>query len=512
MAWLCCAACSGPRPPPGGTGAEAIAGPPRLRPPVHGITIPPNLCPLTFTVDEPGVAYAVRFEAAAGQACEVTAKDGRIRVPPRRWEALLQAAAGGDLMIRVSVRDAVGAWRTFAPAVVHVSGDPIDGYLVYRRILPLYNFWHDVGIYQRALTGWQETEVLHGRNFAYGCTNCHAFAQASPALMSVGTRSQAYGSATLLYRDGAVTKLASKWGYTSWHPSGKLAAYSLNRVQQFFHTIGPEVRDVCDLDSDIAVYYPDGNRVVTAPGIADPDYLETYPAWSADGRELYFCRAPITWTDRSQVPPPGYQTLRYSLAKVTFDPETAAFGDPQTVLAADAVGQSVMLPRPSPDGRFLVVCLCDYGCFPIYQPSSDLYMIDLATGSRRRLDLNSTQSESWHSWSSTGRWLAFSSKRGGGLFTRTYLAHVDPQGNVGEPFVLPQADPAYYDSCLETFSVPEFLTARLRVSPRSLAAAARRADAVKVTSPPMSMTATPSTPPRGLHPGDWSEAPPSAHQ
>jgi hypothetical protein len=107
--------------------------------------------------------------------------------------------------------------------------------------------------------------------------------------------------------------------------------------------------------------------------------------------------------------------------------------------------------------------MCNYGCFPVYQESSDLYIIDLeaaqGTGKYeyRRLEINSDKSESWHSWSSNGRWIAFSSKRHTGVFTRTYLSYVDRQGRIYNPLLLPQKDPTYYDSCLWTYSVPELI-------------------------------------------------------
>ena len=506
LAWA--ASCFGPAKSVGPGRETPATQLPRLHPALHGTTIPPNLCPVTFEVDEPGTRYYLRVETGRGRVYESASRDPRLRLPLRPWKALLQEAAGSDLALRISVRGADGTRRAFAPVVVHVSTDRVDPYLAYRRIRPLYNFWRDVGIYQRELEGWGEKVVVHGRDFTRGCTNCHAFTRADPATMTVGIRSQEHGSATLLCQDGAVTKLNAKWGYTSWHPSGKVAAYSLNDVNQFFHCVGAEVRDVCDLDSDLVVYYPDGQRVVTSPGIAAPDYLETYPAWSADGRELYFCRAAITWEDRGRIPPPGYEHLHYSLVKVTFDLESGQFGPPQVVISGEAVGKSVMLPRPSPDGRFLLFCLCDYGCFPVFQPSSDLYLLDLATGVHRRLELNSDLSESWHSWSTNSRWFAFSSKAHDGVFTRVYLAHVDADGMVSQPIVLPQADPSYYDRCLQTFSVPEFLTAPVSVSPRALAGAVKSRRAVAVSLPPISMTAKPARPSPPSAPADaWAPAP-----
>jgi hypothetical protein len=132
--------------------------------------------------------------------------------------------------------------------------------------------------------------------------------------------------------------------------------------------------------------------------------------------------------------------------------------------------------------------MCKYGCFPVYQTSSDLYLMDLRTRAFHRLEINSDQAESWHSWSSNSRWIAFSSKRIDGVFTRTYLAHVDEQGHVAKPFILPQRDPAFYDSFLKTYSVPEFVTAPVQTTPAELARAVRSSEKVKLTLPEVSMT------------------------
>jgi hypothetical protein len=180
--------------------------------------------------------------------------------------------------------------------------------------------------------------------------------------------------------------------------------------------------------------------------------------------------------------------VRYELRRVPFDPAGRQFGEPETLVSVEETGKSILMPRASPGGRYLVCCFCDYGCFPIYQPSSDLYLVDLSDGSYRRLDINSEQSESYHSWSSNGRWLVFSSKRGTGVFTRSYLAYFGADGTMHRPFVLPQQDPAFYESFLKTFTVPEFSQAPVRVSARRLGAAARTQRRISVSLPETTMS------------------------
>jgi hypothetical protein len=110
--------------------------------------------------------------------------------------------------------------------------------------------------------------------------------------------------------------------------------------------------------------------------------------------------------------------------------------------------------------------------------------MNLTKGDYRKLNINSKYSESWHSWSSNSRWIAFSSRRQGGPLTRTYLSYVDETGRVHKPFILPQKNPTYYDSLLETFSVPELIKGSIKTN-KFLLARATRSEAPKVLDIPI---------------------------
>ena len=109
--------------------------------------------------------------------------------------------------------------------------------------------------------------------------------------------------------------------------------------------------------------------------------------------------------------------------------------------------------------------------------------MDLTTREYKKLDVNSEFSESWHSFSSNGRWIVFSSKRRGGLFTRSYISYVDPQGKAHKPFILPQKNPAFYDSVLDTYSVPELVTGPIEISKRELGRVIRSKSETKLELP-----------------------------
>jgi len=168
------------------------------------------------------------------------------------------------------------------------------------------------------------------------------------------------------------------------------------------------------------------------------------------------------------VPPPRYREVKYDLLRLSYDVETDRWGAVEMVLRAVDTGRSILLPRVSPDGRFLLFCMAEYGCFPIFQPTSDLYLMDLQTGAYRKAPINSEHADAWHSWSSNSRWIAFSSKSQGGVFTRTFLSHVDADGQVSKPFVLPQRAPCFYDSCYCVYNMPELVTGPVPVDTKAL--------------------------------------------
>ena len=467
---------------------------PRIRPDYSDAVLPPNIAPLNFVVEENAQDCFVRVHADQGEPIEVFAKNRKIVIPQGPWHRLVAANRGGKLSIDVFLKASAetqgqtNPWRRFQTIVNTVATEPIDDYLVYRRIHPGHATWRKIGVYQRDLRSFREKTILDNDQFREGCVNCHTFCNHRTDKMLLGIRSTHYGSPAILVDGGAVRRIGTKFGYTAWHPSGKLAAFSVNKVRQIFHAGTNEVRDVIDFDALMAYYRLDTQAVETAPALSRKDRLETYPTWSPEGKYLYFCSAPLTWESKESLPK-EYDRIRYDLVRVAYDVETDTWGESETLVAAQETGQSALLPRISPDGRWLLLSMCDYGCFPVYRQSSDLYLIDLEAAQRtgryecRRLEINSDASESWHSFSSNGRWIAFSSKRLSHAFTRTYLAYLDEQGRVHKPILLPQEDPTHYDACLWTFSVPELVTEPVRVSRRALARAVRDTKAGSVRMP-----------------------------
>jgi hypothetical protein len=447
------------------------ARPPQIDPDYADVIIPPNIAPLNFVVHEPGVAFEVSIRADKGEPLHLSSTSPQIRIPLDDWQDLLSNNRGHDLQYHVSAQQEDGSWQRFEPITQHVATDSIDGYLAYRLLKPLYNKYVNIGIYQRHLESFDESSILENRNADQACLNCHTFARNQPDPMVLQTRSK-YGLTMLVARDGEVTTVDTRTAfnkspaaYTSWHPNGRHIGFSVNKVSLFLHTDPTlETREVFDAGSDLAVYSTDDNMLTTTAAISDPLRAETWPEWSPDGRYLYFSSAPILPIER-------FEEVRYDLMRISFDVDSNTWGQLETVLTAAETGLTVTQPKVSPDGRWLVFTMADHGNFPIFSATADLYVMDLQKGGYRRLEINSELADSWHAWSSNGRWLVFSSKRRDGLFARPYFSYVDATGRFHPPLLMPQQDPTFYESFVKTYNVPVFVTGPVQIGERDLARA-----------------------------------------
>jgi hypothetical protein len=467
------------------TQATHVDRAPQIRPDYRDAVIPPNIAPLNFLINEPGLRYSVRVRAEKGPGIDVVSRGARIDIPAKPWRELLQRNRGGTLHVDVCVRGEDGKWRRFKPIKNTIAEEEIDNYLCYRLIKPIYILRKNVDIYQRDLRTFDESIVVSNRSFLGGCVNCHTPAPNHADRMIVHARNtgpNAHQASMILLWQGQVRKIDTRTlansdasctqrikeslpAYTAWHPNGELAAYSANRISQFFHAVGNN-RDVFDSDSDLALYHADSNTVTTTAEICRPDRLETFPAWSPDGRYLYFCSADPLPIDR-------YQEVRYDLMRIRYDADSGHWGELEPVLRAKDTGLSISEPRISPNGRWLLCCMSEYGSLPAYQESSDLYLLDLETRKHHRLAVNSPRCDSWHCWSSNSRWIAFASKRRDGLFARIYFSYIDDAGQSHKAVLLPQKDPTFYDRFIKTYNVPELSRWPVSASPRELARAIR---------------------------------------
>lgn len=339
---------------------------------------------------------------------------------------------------------------------VFISNDPIDPYIAYRLIEPGYESWTNMGIYQRELASFKESAIVTNSANNKGCVNCHTFSEGNPKKMLFHARGA--GGGTVFVSNGKVSKtnLATagpqKQGvYPSWHPDGRFVAFSSNSTHQCFTRNDSQPIEVYDTTSDIILLDTETGEITAPKVLCRESVWETFPGWSSDGKTLFFCAA-----DAVDGMPENRSEVHYRLMAIDFDGEKF-IGEPHSIFQSDSL--SVSFPRCS--GNNLMVTVSSYGTFPIWHREADLYMLDSTTGTLSEAEaLNSDETESYHSWSSNGKWVIFSSRRTDGRYTRLFISHYEGDGRFTKPFLLPQKDPQENILRLKSYNIPEFITER----------------------------------------------------
>lgn len=418
-------------------------GEPSMFPDYRNVTVPEAIAPLNFHYEGRGAEDAVTVFSAGN--LRVSVKGDEVCLKPARWRELTRAATGSAICVESSL---LGKWN------IHVSGEPIDNYLTYRLIEPGYEVWDRVEIMERNITTFDERVISSFRNTDNACMNCHIHKGELSMFYLRGTKGGA------VFSDGRnVRKLALKTEgmisgtvYGDLHPSGRFGVFSTNIIIPGFHTAGGRRLEVYDAKSDLCVVDFAENRIIVPPAFSDAGKLETFPCFSADGKSVYYCSAD-TVSLLGEI-----EKLKYSLMKCRFNPETGEMGPGAEVIwDGPARNASVCHPKASPDGEWLVFTVADYGTFPIWHRECDLWIMNLSDGESRPLaEINSEEySDTYHSWSSNGKWMVFASKRGDGQFGRPYICHVGADGTFGKPFLLPQKNSHHYETCLKSYNIPD---------------------------------------------------------
>jgi len=435
---------------------------PPIYPDYTDITIPCNIAPLNFVLRNKPQNIEVVLKGKFTQA-RFTGKD-KIQFSENQWKKFLQTEQGNTISVQITAK-IQGCWIKYLPFEWTITKDKIDPCLTYRLIEPGYEVWNKIQLCERNLENFS-VDVIADNNLTGGsCMNCHVFGGQNPNLSFFHLRGEKGG--TVLNRNGHLRKINTQANimgksatYGNLHWSGKYGVFSVNIVIPEFHTLLSKKLEVYDEASDLLVLDFDNNRIIQSPLVSGTGNLETFPVFSADGNRIFYCVAP-------EMPlPDSIKHLKYSLCSIPFDPQTGQFGNHiDTLICMGENDKSVSFPKPSPDGRFLLYCISDYGTFPIWHRETDLRMLNLNTGEINDLqNVNSNYSDSYHSWSSNSCWFVFASKRDDGLYGKPYFCYVDSSGKAHKPFVLPQQDPYYYDYTLKSFNLPELATGKLPFS------------------------------------------------
>ena len=181
---------------------------PRIYPDYVDVTVPVNIAPLTFMLDEPADEVVARLSAPG---VEVVCGNHKIIPEQNEWRQLVDAAVEKAIQVEVYAKNG-GQWMRFKPFSIHVSSDSIDPYISYRLISPSYVTYEELTINQRCLENYGESVVydnmLCGTEESGQCINCHNYQMYNPQRMQFHAR-QFHGGTVIAY-DGALSKVNMK--------------------------------------------------------------------------------------------------------------------------------------------------------------------------------------------------------------------------------------------------------------------------------------------------------------
>ena len=225
-------ACNHPSVP---TNAEKEARLPRIFPDYTEVTIPANICPLNFVVQEGATEVVAKFSYPGG---EMTYGDGqKVEIDDVDWEEMRKMAVGQSIDVEVFAK-INNTWKAFNPFKIHVAEDSIDEYISYRVIQPSYVAYEKLSINQRNLTNFEEREIYNNMAISTEttgqCINCHSYKNYKTDNMLFHMR-QGYGG-TMIVNNGELKKIDLKIDetisagvYPAWHPTKNVIAFSKNK-------------------------------------------------------------------------------------------------------------------------------------------------------------------------------------------------------------------------------------------------------------------------------------------
>ena len=473
--------------------AEAVAAnvPPEQAAPLHitypaeGTLFPPDIVAPTVTWDDTTGrsdrwSVAVR-DASGAEIARETVDAPRWRPSEDVWRTIKEKSRERDAEVIVTAVHASEPAATVASAKVRIrtSKDPVGDALFYREVpLPFLKAVQDPSkIRWRFGTIDQENGPPIVLQNLPVCGNCHSFADDGSVLgldVDYGNDKGGYGILPVTKNMVMNDEKIITWSDYR-RDDGDVTFGLLSRVSPTGRYVISTVKDrsvfvaIPDLmisqlffpiKGILVVYDRDTRTFAALPGADDPEYVQTNPVWSPDGKEIVFARAKAHHVDRIEqmngalldakdVPEftVDKRPFRYDLYRMPFNDGKG--GTPVPVAGASNDGMSNYFPKYSPDGKWIVFTKSE--SYMLLQLDSELWIVPAKGGDARRLTYNTPRMNSWHSWSSNSRWLVFSSKVNG-PYTQLFLTHIDENGNDSPPVLLER-----FTSTDRAANIPEFV-------------------------------------------------------
>jgi tetratricopeptide (TPR) repeat protein len=455
--------------------------------PGDGTLFPPEIVAPTFRWTDRNprcTAWLVRIEFGGRPAMYYLARQSRWTPVPQDWQAMKHASLEQPARLVVLGVDARGASSILTGASVSfaTSKDEVGAPLFYREVnLPFIDAVKDPSRirWRFGLISSPQPPPVVLENLPV-CGNCHSFSRDGTVLAMDVDYANSKGSYVITQVRPEMTLATSD--VITWD------SYRTEDGEQTFgllSQISPDGRYVVSTVKDKSVFVPQPALAFSQlffplrgilclydrqtgtfralPGADYPEFVQSNPAWSPDGKYIVFARAKaydlkdtrgqgkilLTREECKEFVEDGKPFL-FDLYRLPFNDGQG--GTPEPLAGASNNGMSNFFARYSPDGRWIVFCKAK--SYMLLQPDSALYIIPAQGGEARRLRANTRRMNSWHSWSPNGKWLVFSSKAYSD-YTQLCLTHIDENGQ-SSPAVLLD----HLTSPDRAANIPEFVNAQ----------------------------------------------------
>ena len=453
--------------------------------PAAGTVFPPDIAP-------PAIRWATADGDVRAWQVEVGFDDGgpplqaTANAPPwtpteSQWQAVMSRSVAGNATVTVTGLRNDGSPARHGEVSIRAAPEPVGAPLFYREVpLPFADAVKDPSRirwrFGPVSSATQPPVVLGSLPV---CGNCHSFSadgrqfgmdvdyandKGSYILSAVEPRTVLDPTKIITWSDYRRDDKEPTFGLMSQiSPDGRYAVSTVKDRAVFvpkpdlaFSQLFFPIKGI------LVVYDRQARRFFPLPGADDPQYVQSNPAWSPNGRYIVFARARAYQLRRLAdhkavlLTPEecaeflkGGKTFQFDLYRVAFNGGKG--GQAVPLEGASGNGQSNYFAKYSPDGRWIVFCKA--ASFMLLQPDSELWIVPAEGGPARRLECNTRRMNSWHTWSPNSRWLAFTSKANG-PYSQIFLTHIDQAGHSSPPVEL-----AHFTAADRAANIPEFVNA-----------------------------------------------------
>ncbi len=449
--------------------AAANGGKLHIAYPLDGTLFPPEIVAPTFVWKDgsrnASLWFVVVDLTGEGEVVRASTQLPRWRPSEDEWARIKQASVHADAEIFIAGvnREEPANIVSAARVRIRTSTDEVKDSLFYREVpLPFLSAVRDPSRirWRFGSISSQSAPPIVLENLPV-CGNCHSFSanggvlgldvdygndKGAYTVMPVGKEMVMNDSNIITWADYRRDDDELTFGLLSQvSPDGRYVISTVKDRSVFVATPEIEFSQLFFPVKGILVVYDRETKSFRAlPGADDPEYVQSNPSWSPDGKYIVFARSKAykvsSTVDKNSVlldetDVPEFVTekkpFRYDLYRIPFNDGNGGVAQPLEGAANN--GMSNYFAKYSPDGKWIVFCKAN--SYMLLQPDSELYIIPAEGGEARRLTYNTSRMNSWHSWSSNSRWLVFSSKVNR-PYTQLLLTHIDDNGNDSPPVLL----------------------------------------------------------------------------